>query len=115
MPAPSYGESVVHSNSYRLETPVSGFSSALCITELSLRCDQNLKEVLEVIVKEGLLLRRGFNQEPLRCIGVDGMTRVLREVRIGDCGEHQAGSRLYKQFIHFGYYSPDATSLTRRC
>lgn len=54
-------------------------------------------------MEDGLLLRKGFNQVHLRCIEGDEVARVLKEVCLGDCGEHQEGSRLFRQIIHLGY------------
>lgn len=66
----------------------------------------------------GHLLRKGFNQPPLRCIAGDELTKVLREVHVGDYWERQDGSRLYKQIIHLGFYwltkEADVTFLSHR-
>lgn len=50
------------------------------------------------------MVKRGFNQAPLRCIAGDKLSRVLKEVHAEDCDEQKGGSRLYKQVIHLGYY-----------
>lgn len=55
-------------------------------------------------MEESLMFRRDFNQAPLGCIISNGVTRVLREFRLGDYDEHQGGSRLYKHIIRLGYY-----------
>lgn len=57
-------------------------------------------------MKDGLLFRRGFNQEPLRCIAGDGVARVFKEVHLGDCDKHQGNSRIFRHIIHLGYYWP---------
>lgn len=47
-----------------------------------------------------------FNQAPLKCLAGDEVTRVLKEIYAGVCGEHQVGFRIYKGCIHLGYYWP---------
>lgn len=49
---------------------------------------------------------KGFNQAPLRILTGDKVARVLEEVHSRACGEHQWGSRLFKQLTNLGYYWP---------
>lgn len=46
------------------------------------------------------------DQAPLRCIAGDEVGRILKEVRLVDCDEHQGGSRLFNKIIHLDYYCP---------
>lgn len=59
-----------------------------------------------LIVEEDLLLRRGFNQAPMRYPPGNEMTMVIKKVHFKDCCEHQGGTKLSKQLIHLGYYWP---------
>lgn len=72
------------------------------------------KKSTRFFVEDWLLFRRGLNQAPLICIDGDEVTTVLKEVHIGDCGEHQGGSRLFKKILELGYYWPtlEADSLS---
>lgn len=82
-------------------------------------CDESPKEIVNVLMEDGLLFIRGFNQATLRCITGDEVARVQKEVQPGDWGEHQGGSKLFNKIMHFGYYWPtmkaDVLSFSRRC
>lgn len=47
-------------------------------------------------MEDGLLFRREVNEAPFRCIEGDEVAKVLSEVRVGECDEHQWGLRLSK-------------------
>lgn len=64
------------------------------------------RKSLDFLAEDDMLFRRGFNQALLRYIAGDKVTRVLEEVHSGECGRHQAGSRLFKQIVHIGYHWP---------
>ena len=40
-------------------------------------------------VEGGILFRKGFNGEPLRCLGTLEAQSVMQEVHAGECGDHQ--------------------------
>lgn len=50
-----------------------------------------LKKSLRFFVKDGILFRRWLNQALLKCIGGDEVARVIKEVHLEDCDEHQRG------------------------
>ena len=39
-------------------------------------------------VEGGILFRKGFNGEPLRCLGTPEAQSVMQEVHTGECGDH---------------------------
>ena len=45
-------------------------------------------------VEGGILFRKGFNEEPLRCLGTPEAQSVMQEVHAGECGDHQGKRRL---------------------
>lgn len=64
------------------------------------------RKSFEFFVEEGVLFSRGFNQTHLRCLAGCEVARVLKEVHLRICGQHQGGLRLFKQLFHLGYYWP---------
>ena len=57
-------------------------------------------------LKKGILFKRGFSRDPLRCLGPREVKEVVREVHSSDCGSHPRKRRLYKQLLLLGYYWP---------
>ena len=45
---------------------------------------------------QGILFKRGFSGDPLRCLGPREAREVVREVHSDDCGSHLGKRRLYK-------------------
>ena len=39
-------------------------------------------------VEGGILFRKGFNGEPLRCLGTPKAQSVMQEVHAEECGDH---------------------------
>ena len=49
----------------------------------------NVKWMAKKYFVEGeSLYRKGFNGEPLRCVGREEIEKLLQEVHSGECGEH---------------------------
>ena len=40
-------------------------------------------------VEGGILFQKGFNGEPLRCLGTPKLQSVIQEVHAEECGDHQ--------------------------
>ena len=40
-------------------------------------------------VEGGILFRKGFNGEPLRCLGTPEAQSIMQEVHAGECGNNQ--------------------------
>ena len=45
--------------------------------------------VTRYFVEGGILFKKGFNGEPLRCLGTSEAQSVMQEVHAGECGDHQ--------------------------
>jgi hypothetical protein len=61
---------------------------------------------LRYFVKGGILFRKGFHGEPLRCLSLSDSQMVMRETHARECGEHQGKKRLYQHLLTLGYYWP---------
>ena len=55
-------------------------------------------------VEGDTLYRKGFNSEPLHCVGREELEKLLQEVHAGECGEHQGRKKLYYQLLSTRYY-----------
>ncbi|BFG30001.1 hypothetical protein CerSpe_162750 [Prunus speciosa] len=77
------------------------------------------KTVKRYFVDGSMLYRKGFNGEPLRCLGESEARQVMQEIHAGECGEHQGMKRLHRQLLSVGYYWPtmkkDAHDFVKRC
>ena len=47
-------------------------------------------------LQKGILFKRGFSGDPLRCLGLREAKKVVKEVHFGDYGSHPGKRRLYK-------------------
>ncbi|XP_021833842.1 uncharacterized protein LOC110773621 [Prunus avium] len=79
-----------------------------------------LKKTLKRYFIDGsTLYRKGFNGEPLKCLGESEAQQVMQEIHAGDCGEHQGMKRLHRQLLNVGYYWPtmknDAYNFVKKC
>ena len=52
------------------------------------------KLVARCFVEGGIFFRKGFNGEPLRCLGTPEAQLVMQEVHPGEYGDHQGKRRL---------------------
>ena len=52
------------------------------------------------------MFKKGYNGDPLRCLGPREARKIVREVHSGDCGSHLGKKRLYKQLLLLGFYWP---------
>ena len=70
-------------------------------------------------MQNGILFKKGYSGDPLRCLGPKEAREVVREVHSGDCGSHPRKRRLYKQLLLLGYYWPtmknDSEELVKTC
>ena len=75
--------------------------------------------VTHYFVEWGILFRKGFNGEPLRCLGTLEAQLVLQEVHAGKCGDHQGKRQLLQQLLNLGYFWPtmkqDAAECVKTC
>ncbi|CAL8992411.1 unnamed protein product [Prunus brigantina] len=77
------------------------------------------KTIKRYFVDGSTLYRKGFNGEPLKCLGESEARQAMQEIHAGECGEHQGMKKLHRQLLSVGYYWPtmkkDAHDFVRRC
>ena len=70
-------------------------------------------------VESGILFRKGFQGDPLRCLSLSESQTVMKEAHSGECGEHQGKKRLYQLLLTLGYYWPtmkrDTANFVKAC
>jgi len=68
---------------------------------------------------EGVLFKKGYDGDPLRCLGPEETREMIKEVHVGECGEHQRKKRLYQCLLQIGYYWPtmkkDTAEFVKKC
>ena len=57
-------------------------------------------------VEGGILFRKGFHSDPLRCLNLAESQTMMKEAHSGECGEHQGKKRLYQPLLTLSYYWP---------
>uniref|UniRef100_A0A2N9FH10 Integrase catalytic domain-containing protein n=1 Tax=Fagus sylvatica TaxID=28930 RepID=A0A2N9FH10_FAGSY len=57
-------------------------------------------------VEGGMLFRKGFHGDPLRCLNLAESQIEMKEAHCGECGEYQGKKRLYQLLLTLGYYWP---------
>ena len=62
------------------------------------------KLAVRYFLQNGILFKKGYSGDPLRCLGPKEDREVVREVHSSDCGSHPGKRRLYKQLLLLGYY-----------
>ncbi|CAL9000087.1 unnamed protein product [Prunus brigantina] len=77
------------------------------------------KTVKRYFIDGSTLYRKGFNGEPLKCLGESKAQQVMQEIHAGECGELQGMKRLYRQLLNVAYYWPtmknDAYNFVKKC
>jgi len=53
---------------------------------------------------EGNLFRKGYDGDPLRCLGPKEAKEMLKEVDTGECGQHQGRKKLSRYILQMGHY-----------
>ena len=66
--------------------------------------NQLKKLVVRYFLQNGILFKRGYSGDPLRCLGPREAKEVIREVHSGDCGSHLGKRKLYKQLLLLEYF-----------
>ena len=51
-----------------------------------------------------VLFKKGYDGDPLRCLGSEEAREMIKEVHSGEYGEHQGKKNLYKYLLQMGYY-----------
>ena len=55
---------------------------------------------------EGILFKKGYDGDPLWCLGPEEAKEMLKEVHVGECREHRGIKKLYRCILQMGYYWP---------
>jgi ribonuclease HI len=67
----------------------------------------------------GILFRKGFHGEPLRCLGLAESQIIMKEIHGGKCEDHQGRKKLHQQLLISGYFWPsmkrDAAEFVKSC
>ena len=70
-------------------------------------------------LRKGTLFKKGYDGDPLRCLGPKKASKMLKEMHIGECEDHLGRKKLYRCILQMGYYWPtmrrDATEFVRKC
>jgi hypothetical protein len=70
-------------------------------------------------IEGGILFRKGFHGEPLRCLGLVESQIIMKEIHGGECGEHQGQKKLHQQLLISSYFWPsmkrDAAEFLKSC
>ena len=71
------------------------------------------------IIMNGKLYRRGYAMPYLRCLRLNKVEYVIREIHEGVCGNHSGKRSLAQKALRQGYYWPtmqkDSAELVQRC
>ena len=51
-----------------------------------------------------VLLKKGYDGEPLRCLGPEEAKQMIKEVHSRKCGQHQGKKKLCKCLLQMCYY-----------
>ena len=66
-----------------------------------------------------VLFKKGYDGDPLRYLGPEEAKEMIKEVHLGECGEHQGKKKLYRCLLQMGYYWPtmkrDAAEFVKKC
>ena len=77
------------------------------------------KLVVRYFLQNGIVFKKGYNEDPLRCLRPKEAREVVREVHSDDYWSHPGKRRLYKQLLLLGYYWPtmkkDSEELVKTC
>ena len=53
------------------------------------------KLAVRYFLQNGILFKKGYSGDPLRCLGLKEAREVFREVHSSDCGSHSGKRSLY--------------------
>ena len=77
------------------------------------------KLVVRYLLQNEILFKRGYTEDPLRCLGLREAREAVRKVHSDDGGSHPRKRRLYRQLLQLVYYWPtmkkDFEELVKTC
>ena len=53
-----------------------------------------------------VIFKKGYDGDPLRCLGPEKAKEMIKEVHSRESGEHQGKKKLYRCLLQMGYYWP---------
>ena len=62
------------------------------------------KLVTHYFLHKGILFKKWYDEDPLRCLGLEKAREMLKEVHPSECEEHQGRKKLYRCILRMGYY-----------
>ena len=66
-----------------------------------------------------VLFKKGYDGDPLRCLGPEEAREMIKEVHSGECGEHKGKKKLYRCLLQMGYYwltmKKDIAEFVKKC
>ena len=66
-----------------------------------------------------VLFKKGYDGDPLRCLGLKEAKGMIKEVYSGKCGKYQGKKKLYRCLLQMGYYWPtmkkDTGEFAKKC
>uniref|UniRef100_A0A2N9G962 Uncharacterized protein n=1 Tax=Fagus sylvatica TaxID=28930 RepID=A0A2N9G962_FAGSY len=115
-PAPG---STQHLSSSDWRTPFLEYLIENILPQTSQAAIRIKKLATRYFVEGGILFRKGFHGDPLRCLSLAESQTVMKEAHSGECGEHQGKKRLYQLLLTLGYYWPtmkkDTADFVKSC
>ena len=66
-----------------------------------------------------IIFKKGYDGDPLRCLGPEKAKEIIKEVHSRECGEHQGKKKLYRCLLQTSYYwlamKKDTTEFVKKC
>ena len=66
-----------------------------------------------------VIFKKGYDGDRLWCLGPEETKEMIKEVHLGECGEHQGKKKLYRCLLQMGYYWPtimkDTAKFVKKC
>ena len=58
--------------------------------------------VVRYFLREGILFKKGYDGDPLRCLGPEETREMIKEIHAGECEKHQGKKNLYQFMLQMG-------------
>ena len=59
---------------------------------------------IHYFLHEGVIFKKGYDEDPLRCLGPEEVEEMIKEVHTGEYTKHQRNKKLYRCLLQMGYY-----------
>ena len=77
------------------------------------------KLVVRYFLHKGILFKKRYNGDPLRCLGPEEAGEMINKVHAGECGEQQGNKKLCRCMLQMSYYWPtmkkDTSKFVKKC